>query len=291
MKQSRFDKGFDIIVYIALFGLLFVVTYPMYFIILASVSNPSQVVMGEVVFLPSGFTLAGYYKILEYERIWMGYRNTLIYVFLHTLFSVPITMMTGYGLTHKAMPFRNSFSVFFTITMFFSGGLIPTYLWIYSLGLVGKPIVVILLGSISAYNIFVARTFISSNISEEMYEAAVIDGCNHKRFFTRIVLPLSPALLAVLTLFTAVGMWNSWFSALVYLRDQNHMPLQMVLRSLIHSSNMDEVSQGADMTEQAMLVESMKYAVVIVSTLPIMCLYPFVQRYFVKGIMVGAIKG
>lgn len=292
MKQTRFDRNFDIIVCALLLLLLLIVAFPLYFVIIASFSNPADVVMGRVIFFPSGFTLAGYREIIRYSRIWTGYRNTLIYVVSHTLISVPVTMLAGYALTRKTLPFRKGITIFFTVTMFFNGGLVPTYLWVQQMGLVGSPLAVILMGTVSAYNILVARSFISSNIAEEMYEAALLDGCNHTKFFWHIVLRLSPALLSVLTLFAAVGMWNSWFNALIYLRDSNLMPLQMVLRSLILSATMStEASQGADMAEQAMLGESMKYAVIIVSSLPIMCLYPFIQKYFVKGIMVGAVKG
>jgi putative aldouronate transport system permease protein len=185
---------------------------------------------------------------------------------------------------------------FMTFTMFFSGGLIPTYLFMQQLGLIGNPLLIVVMGTVSVYNTIIARTFMSSSIPDELYEAAAIDGCSHVRFFVRMVIPLSPALISVLVLFAAVAQWNSWFNAMIYLKEQAHMPLSLVLRDLIVSQQgfMREMSMdsgGDDFTRQAMLAESMKYAVIIVSTLPILCLYPFVQKYFVKGVMVGSIKG
>ena len=297
MKKTRFDAHFDRIVLVLLLILLLSVIYPLYFVVIASVSNPSAVSMGRVVLLPKGFSLAGYQKVIEYEKIWIGYRNTLIYVVAYTLLSVSVTMMAGYAVSRKNLVGRNLIMMFMTFTMFFGGGLIPTYLLVNNLGLVGQPITIVILGSVSVYNIILARTFMAQSIPDELYEAASIDGCTHFTFFMRVVIPLSPALLAVLTLFNAVGMWNSWFNAMIYLRDQNQMPLQQVIRDLIVSesglaNNTDAgAGMGEDSANQALLVESMKYAVIIVSTLPIMCLYPFLQKYFVKGIMIGSIKG
>lgn len=297
MKKSRFDRNFDIVVVILLLGLLFLAAYPLYFIIIASISDPSQVSVGRVILFPKGFTFAGYKKVIEYKQIWIGYRNTLIYVILYTLLSVFLTMLAGYALSRKNLVGRQPIMIFMIFTMFFSGGLIPTYLLMDNIGLTGNPIIIILMGSVNVYNIIIARTFMKSSIPEELYEAAVIDGCNHTKFFFHVVIRLSPALLAVLALFQAVGQWNSWFNAMIYLRDKNLMPLQMVLREIIISQStfMSATDTGAmmgeDVAQQALLVESMKYAVIIVSTLPIMCLYPFVQKYFVKGIMIGSIKG
>lgn len=297
MKRTTFDRNFDYIVAILLIILLLSVLYPLYFVVIASVSNPSLVASGQVSIFPKGFTMAGYQKVIEYEKIWTGYRNTIFYVLAYTTLSVSITMAAGYALSRKALPGRKGIMLFMTFTMFFSGGLVPTYLLMDAIGLVGNPLTIVLMGAISVYNIIIARTFMTQTIPDELFEAASIDGCTHFRFFFYVVLPLSPALLAVLTLFAAVGQWNSWFNAMIYLRDPNHMPLQIVLREIIISeSSMAQNTEagammGEDAAQQALLVESMKYAVIIVSTLPIMCLYPFVQKYFVKGIMIGSIKG
>lgn len=297
MKPTRFDRNFDYIVAVLLVLLLLSVLYPLYFVVIASISDPSLVATGQISVIPKGVTLAGYQKVIEYEKIWTGYRNTLFYVLAYTILSVSITMASGYALSRSKLPGRRGIMLFMTFTMFFGGGLVPTYLFVNSLGLVGNPITIVLMGAVSVYNIIIARTFMTQTIPDELFEAASMDGCTHFRFFFYIVLPLSPALLAVLTLFAAVGQWNSWFNAMIYLRDPKQMPLQIVLREIIISEsslaqNTEAGSMmGEDAVRQALLVESMKYAVIIVSTLPIMCLYPFVQKYFVKGIMIGSIKG
>lgn len=297
MQKTRFDCHFDRVVCILLVVLLLSVLYPLYFVVIASFSDPTLVSTGRVALIPKGITFEGYKKVIEYQKIWTGYRNTILYVIAYTALSVALTMTAGYAVSRKNLAGRNAIMMFMTFTMFFSGGLVPTYLLMDNLGLTGNPILIVLLGSVSVYNIIIACTFISQSIPDELYEAAAIDGCSHFQFFGRVVVPLSPALLAVLTLFAAVGQWNSWFNAMIYLREPEHMPLQIVLREIIISEstlaqNTDAGGMmGEDAAQQALLVESMKYAVIIVSTLPIMCLYPFVQKYFVKGIMIGSIKG
>jgi putative aldouronate transport system permease protein len=299
MKASGIDKAFDVIVVIFLAIFLFIVAYPLYFVTIASVSAPTAVIGGKVVFWPVGFSMAGYKRVIEYNEVWIGYRNTIFYVLGYTLLSVSLTLMGGYALSRKSMPGQRYMLLYIAFTMYFNGGMIPTYLVVSSLGLKDNPLVIIIVGCVSAYNIIVTRTFIKSNISEEMFEAASLDGCSHFQFFFRIVLPLSPAIIAVMVLFNAVGQWNSWFNAMIYLRDSNMMPLQYKLRTLLLSTAqamMDSGDSSASMmgddgTANLQMIEAMKYAVIIVSTLPIMCIYPFLQRYFVKGIMVGAIKG
>ena len=297
MKSTRFDRNFDRTVCVLLVLLLLVVLYPLYFVVIASFSDPSLVSTGKVSLYPRGITFEGYKKVIEYDKIWVGYRNTIFYVILYTLLSVSITMAAGYVVSRKNLVGRSAIMLFMTFTMFFGGGMVPTYLLVNGMGLVGNPAVIVIMGCVNVYNIIIARTFMSQSIPDELFEAASIDGCSHFQFFFHIVLRLSPALLSVLTLFAAVGQWNSWFNAMIYLRDPNHMPLQIVLREIIIiESNLAQntdagAMMGEDTARQALLVESMKYAVIIVSTLPIMCLYPFMQKYFVKGIMIGSIKG
>ena len=297
MKSTRFDRNFDRTVCVLLVLLLLVVLYPLYFVVIASFSDPSLVSTGKVSLYPRGITFEGYKKVIEYDKIWVGYRNTIFYVILYTLLSVSITMAAGYVVSRKNLVGRSAIMLFMTFTMFFGGGMVPTYLLVNGMGLVGNPAVIVIMGCVNVYNIIIARTFMSQSIPDELFEAASIDGCSHFQFFFHIVLRLSPALLSVLTLFAAVGQWNSWFNAMIYLRDPNHMPLQIILREIIISeSNLAQntdagAMMGEDTARQALLVESMKYAVIIVSTLPIMCLYPFMQKYFVKGIMIGSIKG
>ena len=296
MRQLRSDKVLDGVILAIMILLLLAAVYPLYFVVIASFSDPSRVVAGKVVLWPSGFTLAGYRRVLEYEKIWMGYRNTLLYTVSHTVIATFVTLLTGFALSRKSLPGRRGIMLFMAFTMYFSGGMIPSYLLMKQLGFVGNPYLYVLIGSVSVYNVIITRTFMESNIPDTLMEAAQIDGCSMGRFFISIVLPLSPAIIAILALFYAVGQWNSWFNAMLYLRD-NQMPLQNILRNILKTSSltsemgMESAIGSSDADAQTLAVESMRYAVIIVSSLPVMCLYPFVQKYFIKGIMVGAIKG
>lgn len=295
-SKHREDLVFNICIMTFLVLLFLVIAYPLYFIIIASFSDPSLVNSGQVLLIPKNVTFDAYKKVIEYQSIWTGYRNTLIYTFFFTILSLFMTMTAGYGLSRKNVPGKGFFMGFMTFTMFFNGGLVPTYLLMRGIGLEGKPIIIILMGCVNVYNIIIARTFLQSTIPDELFEAATIDGCDHFRFFWSMVLPLSPALIAVIVLFAAVGQWNSWFNAMIYLRNQDQMPLQLILRDIIVSvevfaREMQMDSMGDDMARLALLAESMKYAVIVVSTLPIMCIYPFIQKYFVRGVMIGSIKG
>jgi len=296
IRRSTEDRIYDAIVTVVLLLLLLIVAYPLYFVIIASISDPRLVATGRVLLWPMSFSLDGYKEVLEYSPIWTGYRNTLFYTTGFTLLSVMVSLMAGYALARKPFPGKTAITAFFLFTMFFSGGLIPTYLLMREIGLYGKPIIIILIGAVNVTNIIISRTFMKSTIPEELYEASVIDGCNHFQFFFRVALPVSKALIAVLVLFAAVSQWNSWFPAMIYLTKSEYMPLQMVLRDLIVSQSAlslaaDTAIMGGDTAAQIYLVESMRYAVIIVSSLPILCFYPFVQKYFVKGIMIGSVKG
>ncbi len=295
-RELRSDRILDGVILVVMLILLALAVYPLYFVVIASFSDPSRVVAGKVVLLPSGFTLAGYRRVLEYEKLWTGYTNTIMYTASHTLIAVFITLLTGFALSRKTLPGRRGAMLFMVFTMYFSGGMIPSYLLLKNLGFVGNQFLYILIGTVSVYNIIITRTFMESNIPDTLMEAAQIDGSSMFRFFFSVVLPLSPAIIAILALFYAVGQWNSWFNAMLYLRD-TQMPLQNVLRSILSTSNLtaemgaESAIGSSDSDAQTLLVESMRYAVIIVSSLPVMCLYPFVQKYFIKGIMVGAIKG
>ncbi len=296
IKPSRQDRLYDIFNYTVLLLLLLVVAYPLYFVVIASFSDPKLVATGRVLFWPQNLSFKGYLEVLNYSPIWTGYRNTLIYTASFTIVSVMVSLFAGYALSRKPFPGKVLVTAFLLFTMFFNGGLIPTYLLMKEIGLYGNPLIIVLLGAVNITNIIISRTFIRSTIPDELFEAASIDGCNHLSFFFRIVLPVSKALIAVLVLFAAVSQWNSWFNAMIYLRDQSLMPLQIVLRDLIVNQSAmsmatDSGNMGGDAAAQIYLVESMRYAVIIVSTLPIMCAYPFVQKYFVKGVMIGSVKG
>lgn len=296
MQELRSDKILDAVILVIMTFLFLLAVYPLWFVVIASFSNPTQVVAGKVVLWPVDFNLEGYRRVLEYEKLWMGYRNTIVYTISHTIIATFVTLLTGFALSRRTLPGRRGIMLFMGFTMYFGGGMIPSYLLLKNLGFVGNPFLYVLIGTVSVYNVIITRTFMESNIPDTLLEAAQIDGCNMTKFFIQIVLPLSPAIIAIMALFFAVGQWNSWFNAMLYLRDQQ-MPLQNILRNILDTSSLNaemgtESAVGSsDADAQMILVESMRYAVIIVSSLPVMCLYPFVQKYFIKGIMVGAIKG
>ncbi len=295
IRGSRTDRLYDIAVYIILALLLLLILYPLYFIVIASVSDPVATKVGKVIFWPSGFTLDGYKKVLEYEHLGSGYRNTILYTVAKTVLSTFLTLLAGFALSRKNLVARRGILLFFSITLFFSGGMIPTYLLVSQMGLIDKPAVIVLVGLVSVYNIIITRAFMEANIPDSLQEAAFIDGCSYARFFFSVVLPLSPAIISVIALFIAVGQWNSWFNAMLYLRKDEYMPLQYWLRRLLTSMeqlmNETELTSADNYNSNLLLAESMKYAIIIVASLPILCLYPFLQRYFVKGVMVGSLKG
>ena len=297
IRRSASDLRFDIINYTILAVLLVIIIYPLYFVVIASFSAPSLVTTGRVTLWIKQFNIEGYKRVFELDEVWQGYANTIYYVSTKTVLSTFFTLLAGYALSRKYCPFRNKIMALFTFTMFFGGGLVPTYLLVKNMGLNNTRSVIIILGMISVYNIIITRTFMEANISESLVDAASIDGCGHFQFFFQMVLPLSPAIIAVLVLWTAVGEWNSWFNAMIYLRDENKYPLQFVLRNLLNTvSTMLGVTDAFTdtegiYTEQQLLAEIMKYSLIIVSSAPIMMIYPFLQKYFVKGIMIGSVKG
>lgn len=292
VKKSGADKIFDVVLYV-LSGLIFLlVLYPLYFVVIASFSDPSAVAGGQVWLLPKGFTLDGYEEILRHSEIWIGYRNTIIYTLLGTAVGMVVNIFAAYALSRRDLVGRKFFMMLFIITMFFNGGLIPTFLTIKDFHLYNTWAVMIVPFAVSTYNIIVARTFFENNIPEELNDAARIDGCGNLHYFFKIVLPLSKAILAVIGLWTAVGMWNSYFNALIYLKDADKYPLQLILRNILITSNMQMSFGSGEAMQIALRLSSlMRYSVIIVSTLPIMCFYPFVEKYFNQGVMIGAVKG
>jgi len=250
-----------------------------------------------VLFYIRGFQLEGYKKIIEYQEIWIGYRNSIFYTSIGTLTTLAVTTLAGYALSRKNLVGRSAIMIFFTLTMFFSGGLIPSYLNVKSLNLLDNPIFILIQGSVSVYNMIVTRTFFQSNIPDELYEAASIDGCRQTRFFLQIVLPLSKAILAVMITFYAVGRWNSYFVEMIYLSSRNYFPLQLFLREILTS--IKDLLQATDQNlvdeiaanDSLIFAETVKYGIIIVSSLPMLLLYPFAQKYFVQGMMIGSLKG
>jgi len=285
------DRLFDAFVYIAAIIMVISVLYPLWFIIIASFSSVSDVANGNVVFWPKAWKLDGYTELFKQETIWRGYLNTILYTVAGTLFHLLVNVPAGYALSRSELYGRKTLIILFTIPMFISGGLIPTFLVIREFGLLDSFLVLIVPFSVSCYNIIVIRTFFRNSISDTLWEAAQIDGCSSIRYFIKIVLPLSKAILAVVGLWAAVGIWNSWFDAMIYISNENLQPLQLVLRRLlIINESLIQQGSGELAAKLQQLSELMKYAAIVVSTLPIMCLYPFLQKYFNQGVMVGSIK-
>jgi putative aldouronate transport system permease protein len=286
------DIIFDMILYFICICVLIIVAYPLYFIIIASFSNPSEVANGNVWLLPKGYTLDGYKELFRHKEIWVGYRNTIFYTIIGTLFNLAVNVPAAYALSRKDLKGRNIFTFYFVFTMFFSGGLIPTFFTIKNFRLYDTFWVMVLPFSVAVYHMIIARTFFSTNIPEELLEASQLDGCSNLRFFFQIVLPLSKAILAVIALYSAVGHWNSYFNALIYIKSEGLKPLQLVLRNiLITNEAMAGTGDGLAAIEARRLAALMKYAIIIISTAPIMCMYPLIQKYFSQGVMIGAIKG
>lgn len=299
IKQSRSDRLFLAINYIYVTLALIVVAYPLIYIISASISDPQYVSSGEMWLWPKGINFDGFQLVFKNQKIWGGYGNTILYTVVGTLINLAVTLPAAYALSRADFAGRKFFMAMFLVTMFFSGGLIPSYLIVKNLGLVNSMWALILPSAASVYNIIVARTFFESTIPRELQEAAHIDGCTNMKLFTRIILPLSSPIIAVMALFYGVAHWNSYFPALIYLNDEAKYPLQMVLRQILVLQQMgaetNEAVLSGEMAKaaasKAEIASMVKYAVIIVSTLPIIAVYPFLQRYFVQGVMIGSVKG
>ena len=286
------DLAFNIVLYAICIIILLIVVYPLYFIVIASFSNPTEVANGKVWLWPSQFTVDGYKEILRHAEIWVGYRNTIFYTVAGTLIGLAVNIPAAYALSRRDLVGRKVITFYFIFTMFFNGGLIPTYFTIRDFGLYNSFWVMVLPFSVVVYHIIIARTFFDSSLPQGLLDAAQIDGCSNLRFFFQIALPLSKAVLAVIALYTAVAQWNAYFNALVYIKDDGLKPLQLITRNiLITKQSIAGTGDGLAVQEARRLSELMKYAVIIVTTVPIMCVYPFVQKYFSKGVMIGAIKG
>ena len=292
VKKSKSDKIFDFFLYLIATIIVIIMVYPMYFIVIASISNPTDVSLGNIVLLPKGINFKGYRKLMEYSQLWVGYKNTLIYASLGTIASLIFNIPAAYALSRKDLCGRKLFTIFYLIPMFFTGGLIPTYMVIKDFELLDTIWVMVIPFSVITYYIIVARTFFTNSIPGDLWEAAQLDGCGNLNFFFRIVLPLSKAVIAVIALWTAVGQWNSYFNALIYLRSPELQPLQLVLRNiLISNQTISAQSSGAAAVEAKQMADLIKYAVIVISSATIMCMYPFVQKYFNQGVMLGSLKG
>ena len=293
ISRSKEDVVFDIINYIFLGIVLIVCLYPLYFIVIASFSDPVAVNSGDVIIAPIKITFEGYTRLFQDEYIWRGYRNTVMYTILGTALNIFLTMMISYPLSRKRFSGRNILTIFLMITVYFNGGLIPTYLLVKNLDLIDKWPVIILFGALIVHNVIISRVVLQNTITEDLFEAATIDGCSHFTFFFKFVLPLSKALIAVLGLYYGVAHWNEFFNPLIYLRDDKLYPLQLILRSiLIKNENSTQLIGDIESQVQAeRIAELIKYGVIIVSSIPVLAIYPFLQKYFVKGVMLGSLKG
>lgn len=297
IKRCKEDVIFDTVIFIVLTILLLIVAYPLWWVIISSVSDPKAVSGGQVIWHPIGFTLKGYLEVFKDDSIVRSFLNSVLYTVCGVLVNLAVTLPTAYALSRDRFSGKKAITMFYVITMFFSGGLIPTYLVVQNMHLLDTMWALILPGCLSVYNMIVARTFFKTNISEELYEAAEIDGCTQGRFFFQIALPLSGAITAIMVLYYGVGHWNSYFSGLIYLSDQNKYPLQLVLRSILitNESALQQAATTAEaraaLNEKKELIEVMKYSLIIISSIPVSVLYPFIQRHFVKGVMIGSVKG
>ena len=293
-KLSKDDLIFEIVTKAFLVIFVVIVFYPLYFVLIASVTDPVYVNSGDFLLYPKGFTLMGYERIAQDDRIITGYGDTIMYTLCGTILGVSVTMLAAYALSRKDLPGSRTIMLLFIFTMYFQGGMIPFYFVVKGLNLVNTRLFMILSGSVSVYNIIIARSFLASNISEELRDAARIDGCGNATFFIKIVVPLSKAVTAVIALYLAVSYWNTYFNAMIFLTDEKKYPLQLFLREILLATQTASSSLGMD-PSAAMQMEQMgqviKYGVIVVTALPVICIYPFIQKYFVKGVMIGSIKG
>ncbi len=293
MKETGADRAYTIIVGLILTAAIASIIYPLYFIVIASVSEPSAILNGEVWLWPQGFTLEGYAAIFSEPSIWRGFGNSILYTTLSTAISVSIIICGAYALSRKDLPGRKFFTLLFIITMFVNGGMIARYLVVQNLGMLNTIWAVVLPGAVGVWNLIIARSFFEGNVPDELRDAAQIDGANDFRFFFRIVIPLSKPLIALMVMIHLVANWNAWFDALIFLQDQNRFPLQLVLRNiLIQTEVTTGVGTGAmdGFAAAQRLGELIRYGMIVVSSAPLLIALPFMQKHFVKGALLGAVK-
>ncbi len=295
----RKDGFFQSIVDIILILFLIIELYPVLYVISCSFSNPDMVTTGRILLLPKGFTIEGYKRILAYTDLWIGYANTIFYTILGTVLSLAVTLPCAYALSRRNLQGKRTILAYFMVTMYIGGGLIPTYLNMKSFGLVNNRLGILIIGALSVYNLLVARSFFANTIPYELTEAAKIDGADDFLIFSRIIMPLSKAITVVMIIYYGVGRWNSYFTEMIYLDDRNKYPLQLFLREILLQAKFTSVAaEGGYSVEDLILIQEMartaellKYCVIVVSTLPMMLVYPKLQKYFEKGVMLGSVKG
>ena len=295
LSNTASDRIFNAVNYVFLSVILLAVAYPLYFMAIASFSDPHLVNNGKLWLIPRGITFEGYRRIFGDSRIWTAYLNTTIYTLGGVSVNLLVTIPAAYALSRRDLWGRNLVMALFTFTLLFGGGLIPTYLIIRSLGILNTRWVMIIPNAVAVWNLIIARTFFQTTIPPDLLDASRMDGATNIRFFMSVVIPISPAIIAVLALFYGVGHWNAFFEALIYLKDPELYPLQLVLRSiLIMNESAAEMMEAADpdtVAEQQRIIEVIKYGLIMVASVPVLLLYPFLQKYFIKGVMIGALKG
>lgn len=288
----RSDKTFDRVVNVMGAIIILIVLVPLIFVVAASFSDPDRVIRGDVLLIPKGITLKAYSMVFENQDIWRGFANTIFYTAAGTAISLILTILAAYPLSRKNLRGRNFLMMAILFTMYFSGGMIPTYMLVRNLGMYNSIWAILIPNAVSTYNLIVAKTFFENSIPEELYESAHLDGCGNIAMLIKIVLPLSKAIMAVLVLYYAVAIWNAYFDALIYLKDAAKQPLQIVLRNILLMGQTEQMgTNDVGMAEKIKMAEAIKYSVIVVSSIPMLILYPFVQKYFVKGVMIGAVKG
>lgn len=292
-KGSYADKIFDVVNVLVMVFLLVIFAWPLYFVLIASISDPYQVAAGNVLLFPIGINLNSYKEVMKYTQLLTGYANSIFYTVVGTVINIILSVCFAYPLSRKDFPPRKFLLALFMFTMYFGGGLIPTYLLLRDLHILNTRWALIIPGAISVYNSLVIRNYFMNSIPGELEEAAILDGANSAQYLMKVVLPLSKPVIAVVGLYYAVGHWNEYYKALVYLQDIDLYPLQSILRQIIQSTQQfDAINMDSETVAELMRLEmTMKYGVIVVAALPMLCLYPFIQKYFVKGVMIGAVKG
>ncbi len=293
IRPTVFDRVFNVINLALITLVLVLVAYPLLYVISASYSDPILVSSGKVVLLPKGFTLEGYQKIFESAEIWQSFFNSVRYTLIGTTLNIVMTVMAAYPLSRRGLVGRRPLLLVMTFTMYFSGGMIPAFLVVKLLGLYNTFWALVIPGAISTYNMIVMRSFFESSIPEELHDAANIDGCDDYQYLLKILLPLSKPVLAVMVLFYGTGHWNAFFNAIIYLRNAADYPLQVVLRNILLKNVLSEnmITDFGGAATYSHTAEIIKYGLIIVSSIPMLAVYPFVQKHFVKGVMIGSIKG
>lgn len=293
IRESRVDAVFTLVNNTFLIIIFLIVLYPLVYVFSASFSDPNAVAAGQVWLWPVNFTTKAYVRIFEFQRIWSGYANSLFYATVGTLVNVSMTILAAYPLSRKDLFGRNAILFLFVFSMMFSGGLIPFYLTVQQLGMYDSRWALIIPQALSVWNMIIAITFFRTSLPQELLEAAQLDGCSDIQYLFRIVLPLSKPIIAVLCLFYAVGHWNQYFTALIFLANKDLFPLQLILRDILIANTIDPnlLEDAKTMAAKAGLRDLLKFALIVVASVPVLMIYPFVQKYFVKGLMIGAIKG